>query len=70
MYARSRCYLIRWSEKDPITLINLHPLKNNPNPRLDIFVENKSRYCSVISVFKRSFKGMKDKTSTRLPRIM
>jgi len=41
-------------DRDPITLINLHPLKNNPNLRLDIFVENKIRCCGVISAFKYS----------------
>ena len=53
--------VIGWTEKDPITLINLHPLKTNPNPRLDILVENKGRCCGDLPDLGCNFKGMKDK---------
>ncbi|CAF0837620.1 unnamed protein product [Adineta steineri] len=53
--------IIGWTEKDPITLINLRPLKTNPNPRLDILVENKGRCCGDLPTFGCNFKGMKDK---------
>jgi len=61
MDARSSCYFIRWNEKDPITLINIHPLKSNPNSRLDILVENKGRCCGDLPDLGCNFKGMKDK---------
>ncbi|CAF0825769.1 unnamed protein product [Adineta ricciae] len=51
--------IVGWSEKDPITILNLHPVKTNPNPRLDILVENKGRCCAVLSGFDCSFKGLK-----------
>ncbi|CAF0936848.1 unnamed protein product [Rotaria sp. Silwood1] len=53
--------VIGWTETDPIALINLHPIKMNPNPRLDILVENKGRCCGEIPDLGCSFKGMKDK---------
>ena len=53
--------VVGWTEKDPITLINLHPLKTNPNPRLDILVENKGRCCGDLPDFGCNFKGIKDK---------
>jgi beta-galactosidase len=53
--------VIGWTEKDPITLIDLHPIKTNPNPRLDILVENKGRCCGDLPDFGCNFKGMKDK---------
>ncbi len=53
--------VIGWTEKDPITLIDLHPIKTNPNPRLDILVENKGRCCGDLPDLGCNFKGMKDK---------
>jgi beta-galactosidase len=53
--------VIGWTEKDPITLIDLHPMKTNPNPRLDILVENKGRCCGDLPDFGCNFKGIKDK---------
>ena len=53
--------VIGWAEKNSTTLINLNPLKTNPNPRLDILVENKGRCCGEVTDFQCSFKGMKEK---------
>jgi beta-galactosidase len=53
--------VIGWSEKDPRTLINLNPLKTDPNPRLDILVENKGRCSGEVTDFECSFKGIKGK---------
>ncbi|CAF1538891.1 unnamed protein product, partial [Didymodactylos carnosus] len=53
--------IIGWTERVPITEINLHPLISNPNPKLDILVENKGRCCGTKAGFGCSFKGMKGK---------
>jgi beta-galactosidase len=53
--------VIGWTQTDPITLINLHPLKTNPNPWLHILVENKGRCSGDLPDFGCNFKGMKGK---------
>lgn len=53
--------VIGWTETDPVTLIELRPVKTDPNPRLDILVENKGRCCGELPDLGCSFKGMKDK---------